>query len=76
MTTNDIQTLVPGDGCYTFFLTAQGRILADANIFAMSDYLLIDTEPETRQRVFEHLDKVHHRGRCRSSTISQMTTRR
>ena len=26
MTTNDIQTLVPGAGCYTFFLTAQGRI--------------------------------------------------
>jgi aminomethyltransferase len=57
MTTNDIESLVPGAGCYTFFLTAQGRILADANIFAMTDYLLIDTERETRQRVFEHLDK-------------------
>lgn len=57
MTTNNIQGLVPGAGCYTFFLTAQGRILADANIFAMTDYLLIDTEPETKQRVFDHLDK-------------------
>jgi folate-binding protein YgfZ len=57
MTTNNIQALLPGEGCYTFFLTAQGRIIADANIFAMTDYLLIDTEPETKQRVYEHLDK-------------------
>jgi tRNA-modifying protein YgfZ len=57
MTTGNIEELVPGSGCYTFFLTAQGRIIADANIFAMTDYLLIDTEPETKQRVFEHLDK-------------------
>jgi aminomethyltransferase len=57
MTTNNIQGLVPGSGCYVFFLTAQGRILADANIFAMPDYLLIDTEPETRKRVFDHLEK-------------------
>ena len=33
MTTNHIQELMPGSGCYTFFLTAQGRIIADANIF-------------------------------------------
>jgi folate-binding protein YgfZ len=57
MTTAHIEELVPGAGCYAFFLTAQGRILADAHVFAMPDYLLIDTEPETKQRVFEHLDK-------------------
>ena len=57
MTTNHIQELLPGSGCYTFFLTAQGRIIADANIFCMPDYLLIDTEPETRLRVLEHLEK-------------------
>jgi aminomethyltransferase len=56
MTTNHIQELLPGNGCYTFFLTAQGRIIADANIFCMPDYLLIDTEAETRQRVLEHLE--------------------
>jgi tRNA-modifying protein YgfZ len=57
MTTNHIEHLIPGSGCYTFFLTPQGRIIADANIFCMPDYLLIDTEPETRQRLLEHLDK-------------------
>jgi aminomethyltransferase len=57
MCTNHIENLQPGCGCYAFFLTAQGRILADANVFCMPDYLLIDTEPESRQRLFEHLDK-------------------
>jgi aminomethyltransferase len=57
MCTNHIQDLQPGCGCYAFFLTAQGRILADANVFCMPDYLLIDTEPESRERLFQHLDR-------------------
>lgn len=57
MCTNHIEHLQPGTGCYVFFLNAQGRILGDGNIFAMPDHLLIDTEPEAKQRIFEHLDK-------------------
>jgi aminomethyltransferase len=57
MCTNHIQQLQPGTGCYAFFLSSQGRILADANIFYMPDYLLLDTEPEARERVREHLEK-------------------
>ena len=57
MTTNHIQQLQPGGGCYAFFLSAQGRILADVNIMAFEDHILLDTEPETRQVVFDHLDK-------------------
>jgi folate-binding protein YgfZ len=50
MTTNQVETLKPGEGCYAFFLSAQGRILADVNF-------LLDTEPETRTKVYEHLDR-------------------
>jgi folate-binding protein YgfZ len=57
MTTNQVQTLPPGQGCYLFFLNAQGRILGDANLFCFEDHLLLDTEPETRQKLFEHLDR-------------------
>ncbi|HXP85735.1 MAG TPA: glycine cleavage T C-terminal barrel domain-containing protein [Bryobacteraceae bacterium] len=57
MTTNNIEQLAPGDGCYAFFLNAQGRILADANILCFADHILLDTEPETRTKVFEHLDR-------------------
>ncbi len=57
MSTNHIEQLKPGQGCYTFFLNAQGRILADANVLCFEDHFLIDTEPETRQKLLEHLDR-------------------
>ncbi|HEY7333849.1 MAG TPA: glycine cleavage T C-terminal barrel domain-containing protein [Bryobacteraceae bacterium] len=57
MSTNRVQELQPGDGCYTFFLNAQGRILCDANLFCFGDYLLLDVEPETRTNLYEHLDR-------------------
>ena len=57
MTTNHIQQLTPGKGCYAFFLTAQGRILADVNVLCRPDSFLLDTEPAALQKVLEHLDK-------------------
>lgn len=57
MTTNHVQQLQPWQGCYAFFLTAQGRILGDVNILCRDDDFLLDTEPETRTKVYEHLDK-------------------
>ncbi len=57
MTTNHVQQLKPGEGCYAFFLNAQGRILADANILCREDHLLLDTEPETARSLYEHLDR-------------------
>jgi folate-binding protein YgfZ len=57
MTTNEVQKLHSGEGCYTFFLNAQGRILADANLLRLDGYILLDTEPETREKVRAHLEK-------------------
>ena len=57
MTTNHVNDLAPGTGCYAFFLNAQGRVLADAGILCFEDYLLLDTEPESRGFLMEHLDK-------------------
>ncbi len=56
MTTNHIQQLTPGTGCYAFFLNDKGRILADANILCRPDYFLLDVEPETREPLYQHLD--------------------
>lgn len=55
--TNHVQQLTPGEGCYAFFLNAQGRIQADAHILCFEDHLLIDTEPETRERLLAHIDR-------------------
>ncbi len=57
MTTQHIQALKPGQGCYAFFLNAQGRIQADANVLCFEDHLLLDTEPEQRVKIYEHLDR-------------------
>lgn len=57
MVTNHVQQLKPGDGCYAFFLNAQGRILADVSILCREEDFLLDTEPETREKVYSHLDQ-------------------
>lgn len=57
MSTNHIERLKPGQGCYAFFLNAQGRILADANILCFADHFLLDTEPELRLKLSAHLDR-------------------
>jgi folate-binding protein YgfZ len=57
MTTNHIQQLTPGSGCYAFFLNDKGRVLADANVLSRPDYFLLDVEPETRQPLYQHLDR-------------------
>ncbi len=56
MATQHIEQLKPGEGAYTFFLNAQGRILLDANVFCFEDHFLLDTEPETREKLYQHLD--------------------
>ena len=57
ITTNHIQQLTPGTGCYVFFLNAQGHVLADASILCCEDHLLLDTEPEIREHIYAHLDQ-------------------
>jgi folate-binding protein YgfZ len=57
MTTNQVQQLQPGEGCYAFFLNAQGRILGDVNLFCRENDFLLDVEPEAREPLFQHLDK-------------------
>jgi folate-binding protein YgfZ len=43
MVTNDVSTLVPGEGQYAAALTPKGKIVADLRIFALEDGFLIDT---------------------------------
>ena len=57
MTTNNVQELTPGEWCYAYFLSAQGRILADVNILCQADALLLDTEPESVKKIFDHLEQ-------------------
>ena len=56
LTTNHIQQLQPGQGAYAFFLTAQGRIIADAHVLCFADKLMLDVEPEVRATLYPHID--------------------
>jgi aminomethyltransferase len=57
MTTNHVQDLQPGQSLYAFFLNAQGRIQADVFILCTEDSLILDLEPETREKIYQHLDR-------------------
>src|SRR5579862_4144220 len=57
MTTNHIQQLTPGTGCYAFFLNDKGRVIADANVLCREDHFLLDVEPEVRESLYQHLDR-------------------
>lgn len=57
LSTNAVEGLRPGQGVRAFFLDAHGHILADSRIWVFDGYVLLDTEPETRQVVLDHLDK-------------------
>ena len=51
VTSNEVKKMTPGDTCYAFALTPQGRIVADLFLLCRADHFLIDTEPELRDKV-------------------------
>jgi aminomethyltransferase len=57
ITSNDVKNMAPGSGSYAFLLSPQGRIQADLNLFCFDDHFLIDTEPELREKVHQHIKK-------------------
>ncbi len=56
MATNSIQSMKPGEGCYNFFLNAQGRIQGDATAWMLEDSILLETQRERIPALISHLD--------------------
>lgn len=73
ITTNDIQQLTPGTGCYAFFLNAQGRVLGDAHILCFEDHFLLDTEPQTHQKLHQHIDQYIIADDCTVEDVTSAT---
>src|SRR5258708_7702236 len=57
ITSNEVKKMTPGTGCYAFLLNPQGRIQADLCLFCFEDHFLIDTEPELREKVHQHIKR-------------------
>src|ERR1700681_786761 len=54
---NEVKKMTPGMGSYAFLLSPQGRIQADLQLFCLADHFLIDTEPELREKVAQHIKR-------------------
>ncbi len=57
MVTNSVQALTPGDGAYSFLLSAQGRIQGDATVWAEKDRLLLQTSADQAAPMLAMLDR-------------------
>jgi len=55
VTTNEVKKMAPGEGCYAFLLSPQGRIQADLLLFCFEDRFLIDVDPELREKAIRHI---------------------
>ena len=57
LTTNDIKSIKPGHGLYSFSLNIKGRVLFDGNVLALPDALLLDIDRRWLGPAIEHLGK-------------------
>jgi folate-binding protein YgfZ len=55
--TNDIAALRAGLGCYTAYLTAQGRMIADAWVYELGDVMLLSVAAEVKPTLLAKLDQ-------------------
>jgi folate-binding protein YgfZ len=55
--TNDIQALVPGMGCYSAWLSPQGRMLTDMHVLESGGMILLDVPAEALQATVDRLEQ-------------------
>ncbi|HMD35819.1 MAG TPA: glycine cleavage T C-terminal barrel domain-containing protein [Vicinamibacterales bacterium] len=55
--TNDVASLEPGLGCYAAYLTAQGRMIADAYVYELGDLMLLSVARAVKDTVLAKFDQ-------------------
>lgn len=55
--TNDVKSLLPGQGCEAFFTNVQGKTIGHAYIFCGEDSLILETSPGQAATLLTHLDR-------------------
>ena len=55
--TNDIEALTAGTGCYSAWLTPQGRMLTDMHVLESGDMMLLDVPADQLQSTLQRLDQ-------------------
>lgn len=57
MVSNDVKKLAPGEGVHAAVLDIQGKILADARIFCLEDFFLLDLWDPLKEKILTHLNR-------------------
>jgi aminomethyltransferase len=73
LTSNEVKKMLPGQGCYAFLLTPQGRIQADLTLLCFPEHFLIDTEPELREKVQQLIRKYIIADQVELEDVSEAT---
>ena len=55
---NDVAALAPGAGCYATYLTPQGRLIADMDVFNLGDRLLLDVDAGVGPLLLARFDEL------------------
>lgn len=55
--TNDVQALQPGSGCYSVWLTPQGRMLSDMHVLQSDTMTLLDVPADIAASLLQRLDQ-------------------
>ncbi|MEO0770761.1 MAG: hypothetical protein AAFY72_15295, partial [Cyanobacteria bacterium J06649_4] len=56
-TTNNIEQLSAGQGCYTTFVTSTGRTIDLASVYALEESLLVAVSPGMAQQLYDWMDR-------------------
>jgi folate-binding protein YgfZ len=55
--TNDVVALNAGQGCYSAYLTAQGRMISDLHVYELGDVMLLTMAGDVKDAVMAKLDQ-------------------
>ena len=55
--TNDVAALRTGQGCYSAYLTPQGRMIADMHVYELGDVILLTLPGDVKDAVLARLDQ-------------------
>ena len=56
--TNDVNALGEGEGCYAAYLTPQGRIIADLDLFNIGDTILLDVHIDVQDQLIKRFEEI------------------
>jgi folate-binding protein YgfZ len=57
LVTNDVAILKPGEGCYSAYLTPQGRMIADLFLYELGEVMMITVPRDQKDAVLAKLDQ-------------------